>query len=100
VDGIVFVADSQQERMDANIESFQNMIDNLKEQGLSLSKIPYVIQYNKRDLPNAAPLHEMKKELNKDSVPDFEAVAIKGIGVFDTLRAISKLVILELKKQR
>jgi signal recognition particle receptor subunit beta len=100
VDGIVFVADSQQERMDANIESFQNMIDNLKEQGLSLSRIPYVIQYNKRDLPNAAPLHEMKKELNKDSVPDFEAVAIKGIGVFDTLRAISKLVILELKKQR
>lgn len=100
VDGIVFVADSQQERMDANIESFQNMIDNLKEQGLSLSRIPYVIQYNKRDLPNAAPLQEMKMELNKDSVPDFEAVAVKGIGVFDTLRAISKLVILELKKQR
>jgi len=100
VDGIVFVADSQQERMDANIESFQNMIDNLKEQGLSLSRIPYVIQYNKRDLPNAAPLEEMKKELNKDSVPDFEAVAIKGIGVFDTLKAISKLVILEIKKQR
>jgi len=100
VDGIVFVADSQQERMDANIESFQNMIDNLKEQGLSLSRIPYVIQYNKRDLPNAAPLQEMKMELNKDSVPDFEAVATKGIGVFDTLRAVSKLVILELKKQR
>ncbi len=100
VDGIVFVADSQQERIDANIESFQNMIDNLKEQGLSLSRIPYVIQYNKRDLPNAAPLQEMKMELNKDSVPDFEAVATKGIGVFDTLRAISKLVILELKKQR
>lgn len=100
VDGIVFVADSQQERMDANIESFQNMIDNLKEQGLSLSRIPYVIQYNKRDLPNAAPLQEMKMELNKDSVPDFEAVATKGMGVFDTLRAVSKLVILELKKQR
>jgi signal recognition particle receptor subunit beta len=100
VDGIVFVADSQEERMDANIESFQNMIDNLKEQGLSLSRIPYVIQYNKRDLPNAAPLQEMRAELNKDSVPDFEAVATKGIGVFDTLRAVSKLVILELKKQR
>lgn len=100
VDGIVFVADSQEERMDANIESFQNMIENLEEQGLSLERIPYVIQYNKRDLPNAAPVEEMRKALNRDSVPDFEAVAVKGIGVFDTLKAISKLVILELKKQK
>ncbi len=98
VDGIVFVADSQVERMEANIESFQNMIDNLKEQGLSLEKIPYVIQYNKRDLPNAAPLDEMRTLLNKESVPDFEAVATKGVGVFDTLKAISKLVLIELKK--
>lgn len=100
VDGIVFVADSQEERMDANIESFQNMVENLEEQGLSLERIPYVIQYNKRDLPNAAPLAEMKKALNKDSVPDFEAVAIKGMGVFDTLKAVSKLVILELKRKK
>lgn len=98
VDGIVFVADSQIERMEANIESFQNMIENLNDQGLNLEKIPYVVQYNKRDLPNAAPLEEMKSLLNKENVPDFEAVATVGNGVFDTLKAISKLVLVELKK--
>ncbi|HEX9021813.1 MAG TPA: ADP-ribosylation factor-like protein [Nitrospirota bacterium] len=100
VDGVVFVADSQVERMEANIESVENLRINLTEQGYNLDKIPYVIQYNKRDLPNVVPLVEMKKALNPKSVPDFEAVAMDGAGVFDTLKAIAKLVIMELKKGR
>jgi len=98
VDGIVFVVDSQAERMDANIESFENMKDNLKEHGYDINAIPYVVQYNKRDLPSAVPVDELKKALNPMSVPDFEAVATKGIGVFETLKAIIKLVLIELKK--
>ncbi|MGE5174060.1 MAG: GTP-binding protein [Betaproteobacteria bacterium] len=98
VDGVVFVADSQIERMEANIESVENLRLNLTEQGYDLDKIPYVIQYNKRDLPNVVPLEEMKKALNPRSVPDYEAVATDGMGVFDTLKAIAKLVIMELKK--
>lgn len=98
VDGIVFVADSQIERMDANIESFENMHINLEEQGYNLSNIPHVIQYNKRDLPGVVPLAEMKKVLNAAGVPDFEAVASEGTGVFETLKAIVKMVLIELKK--
>ncbi len=98
VDGIVFVADSQLERMDANIESFDNMSINLEEQGYSLSLIPYVIQYNKRDLPNIVPVTELKKVLNVNGVPDFESTASSGTGVFETLKAIVKLVLIELKK--
>ncbi len=98
VDGIVFVADSQLERMDANIESFDNMSINLEEQGYSLSQIPYVIQYNKRDLPNIVPVTELKKVLNVNGVPDFESTASSGTGVFETLKAIVKLVLIELKK--
>jgi signal recognition particle receptor subunit beta len=98
VDGVVFVADSQVERMEANIESIENLRINLAEQGYDLDKIPFIIQYNKRDLPNVVPLDEMKKALNPRSIPDFEAVATDGTGVFDTLKAIAKLVIMELKK--
>ena len=98
VDGIVFVADSQIERMDANLESFDNMHINLEEQGYSLSNIPHVIQYNKRDLPNIVPVAEMKKVLNAAGAPDFEAVASDGTGVFETLKAIVKMVLIELKK--
>jgi len=98
VDGIVFVADSQVERMDANIESFENMKINLEEQGYSLDQIPYIIQYNKRDLPNVVPVAELKKVLNVSGVPDFEAVASEGTGVFETLKAIVKLILIELKK--
>lgn len=98
VDGIVFVADSQIERMDANIESFENMKTNLKEQSYDLANIPYVIQYNKRDLPNVVPLAEMKKVLNVNGAPDFEAVAATGAGVFETLKVVVKLVLIELKK--
>ena len=98
VDGVVFVADSQIERMEANIESLDNLRGNLQEQGYNLDKIPYVVQYNKRDLPNSAPLDELKPVLNPTQVPEFEAVATTGVGVFDTLKAVAKLVLTELKK--
>jgi signal recognition particle receptor subunit beta len=125
VDGVVFVADSQIERMEANVESMQNLYDNLLQHGYDLTRIPFVVQYNKRDLPNAAPTDELQENLNpgwpvedvsrQRPVPDadrpgqylveqldgtwierapfFDAVAVKGDGVFDTLRAISKLVL-------
>lgn len=98
VDGVVFVADSQIERMEANIESIENLRINLAEQGYNLDNISFVVQYNKRDLPNVVPLDEMKKALNPRGVPDFEAVAPDGTGVFDTLKSVAKLVIMELKK--
>ena len=98
VDGIVFVADSQIERMEANIESLENLRDNLTEQGYDLDKLPYVVQYNKRDLPNAIQMSELEEALNPTKVPSFEAVAPKGIGVFDTLKAVAKLVLTELRK--
>ena len=98
VDGLVFVADSQVERMEANVESVENLRINLAEQGYNLDAVPYVVQYNKRDLPNAVPVAEMKKALNPRGVPDFAAIASEGNGVFDTLKAIAKQVIMELKK--
>jgi mutual gliding-motility protein MglA len=98
VDGVVFVADSQIERMEANLESVDNLKINLREQGYELEKIPYVVQYNKRDLPNAAPLEEMRKLLNPLSVVDFEACATVGKGVFETLKAVAKGVLTDLKK--
>jgi mutual gliding-motility protein MglA len=93
VDGVVFVADSQVERLDANIESMHNLYENLNEYGLDLREIPFVIQYNKRDLPNISSLEELQSNLNPNNVPVFEAVGVRGIGVFDTLKAVSKLVI-------
>jgi hypothetical protein len=98
VDGVVFVADSQIERMEANIESLENLRDNLHEQGYDLDKIPYVMQYNKRDLPNAAPVEQLKELLNPDGIPEHSAVAITGEGVFDTLKAVAKLVLTELRR--
>jgi signal recognition particle receptor subunit beta len=125
VDGVVFVADSQVERMEANIEAMQNLYDNMAQHGYDLTRIPFVIQYNKRDLPNAAPVGDLQAALNpgwlvedparQRPVPDpyhegemlishhdegwveraayFEAVAMTGDGVFDTLKAVSKLVL-------
>jgi signal recognition particle receptor subunit beta len=125
VDGVVFVADSQIERMDANIEAMQNLYENLAQHGYDLTKIPFAIQYNKRDLPNAAPVAELQAALNPgwpvddlarqrltpdpnheaeylvsqvdgqwiERAPYFEAVALTGEGVFDTLKAISKTVV-------
>jgi signal recognition particle receptor subunit beta len=126
VDGIVFVADSQTERMEANQEAMQNLYDNMTEYGYDITRLPFVIQYNKRDLPNAAPLHELQAALNPgwevteaarqrvtpdpfragenlveriptgewvERAPFFEGVAVSGDGVFDTLKAVSKLVL-------
>jgi mutual gliding-motility protein MglA len=125
VDGVVFVADSQIERMDANIEAMQNLYENMAQHGYDLTKIPFAIQYNKRDLPNAAPVAELQSALNPgwpvddparqrvlpdpsregeylvseldgewiERAPYFEAVALNGDGVFDTLKAISKNVV-------
>jgi signal recognition particle receptor subunit beta len=98
VDGVCFVADSQLERMEANIESLDNLRFNLEEQGYDLDKLPYVIQYNKRDLPSAVPLDELRATLNTNNVPDFEASAVTGEGVFDTLKALAKQVLTELRK--
>ena len=97
-DGVVFVADSQVDRMDANLDSFDNLRDNLAEHGYDLDTIPLVLQYNKRDLPNIIPVPELEKALNYRNVPSFEAVAIKGVGVFETLKAIVKEIIFKLKK--
>jgi signal recognition particle receptor subunit beta len=125
VDGVVYVGDSQLERMEANIESMQNLYDNMAQHGLDLTRLPFVIQYNKRDLPNAAPIQVLQDALNPgwpvedaarqrplvdpnrpgemlvqemdgmwiERAPYFEAVALRGDGVFDTLRAVSKLVL-------
>src|SRR6187455_726414 len=98
VDGVVFVADSQIERMEANVESVENLRLNLAEQGYSMDQIPYVIQYNKRDLPNVVEVAELRSLLNPMNVPDWEANARSGTGVFDTLKAVSKLVLNELKR--
>ena len=98
VDGVVFVADSQIERTEANLESLDNLKINLREQGYELEKIPFVLQYNKRDLPNAAPLEEMRRLLNPGGVPDFEACATVGKGVFETLKSTAKGVLTDLKK--
>ncbi|MAQ16729.1 MAG: gliding-motility protein MglA [Sandaracinus sp.] len=98
VDGVVFVADSQIARMEANLESMENLRTNLAEQGYSLDKLPHVIQYNKRDMPSVAPVDELRSLLNPQGVPDFEAIATSGEGVFDTLKAVAKLVLTELKR--
>ena len=99
VDGVVFVADSQDARMEANIESMANLDKNLKEQGYDLKAVPYVLQFNKRDLPTALQMDEMYRQLNFKGEPTFEAVAMNGTGVFDTLKAVAKLVLTELKKK-
>jgi hypothetical protein len=95
VDGIVFVADSQWDRLHENVESFRNLEENLKEYGYRLDEIPYVIQYNKRDLPNVAPVEYLEYMLNRRSrrVPYFESVAVEGKGVFDTLNTVSRMVL-------
>ncbi len=98
VDGVVFVADSQIARMEANVESLENLRTNLAEQGYNLDKLPYVIQYNKRDMPGIAPVEELRQLLNPSNVPEFEGVAATGVGVFDTLKAVAKLVLTALKK--
>ncbi len=97
VDGIVFVADSQVQKMEQNIESLESMERNLKEQGYDISKVPMVMQWNKRDLPNITDVSDLNRKLNTYKVPDFESCATSGDGVFDTLKMISKLVLLNIK---
>jgi hypothetical protein len=98
VDGVIFVADSQVERMDANVEAIENLKLNLKSQGYDLTTIPYVLQLNKRDLPNVATVEEMVRLLKRKEEPVIEAIAPKGNGVFETLKAVAKLVLSELTK--
>jgi signal recognition particle receptor subunit beta len=98
VDGVVFVADSQEERMDANLESLYNLEENLRTQGYDLMKLPYVLQLNKRDLPNIVPVVDLTAELQRKEEPVVEAVAASGAGVFDTLKAVAKQVLTELRK--
>jgi signal recognition particle receptor subunit beta len=97
VDGVCFVADSQEARMDANLESLENLRLNLEEQGFNLDELPYVVQYNKRDMPEVLTVEELDISLNPTKVPAFEAVAIKGPGVFETLKGLARQVI---QKQR
>jgi hypothetical protein len=93
VDGLVFVADSQAERMDANIAALENLYENLSDYGYDPYQLPIVLQWNKRDLPNAVPVDELRRQLNPMGLPEYEAVAVNGAGVFDTLKAVSKLVL-------
>jgi signal recognition particle receptor subunit beta len=93
VDGVVFVADSHPDRMDANVDSYLNLQENLQTYRVELKTLPHVIQYNKRDLPEAVPLEQLRSEINIYHVPDFEAVASEGKGVFETLRVVVRQVI-------
>ncbi|MCK4910516.1 MAG: GTPase domain-containing protein [Thermodesulfovibrionales bacterium] len=97
-DGIIFVADSQVERAEANIESLDDLAFNLEEHGFDLNTMPFTLQYNKRDLPNVVPSDEMDQMLNNRGVPWFDCVAVDGTGVFETLKDSARQVILELKK--
>lgn len=99
VDGIVQVVDSQPERMDANYESIENLQDNLKEHGYDLETIPYLLQLNKRDVANAMPVEQMVKELQLKGEPVIEAIATDGTGVFQSLKAVSKMVLVDLRKR-
>jgi len=98
VDGVVFVADSQEERMDANEEALNNLLANLKDHGYDFATIPYALQLNKRDLPCALPAEQLKERLSRKDEPVFEAVAVEGTGVFETLKEVGRQVLAELKK--
>ncbi len=97
VDGVIFVADSQIDRDDANVEAMQGLHDNMDAHGYDLSRLPFVLQYNKRDLPDILPVDELRARLNPGGVPDFESVATEGTGVFETLAAVSRLVVKSLR---
>ena len=97
-DGVVFVADSQEERLDANLETLDNLREHLKEHKLDFSTIPYVLQLNKRDLPNVLPVDALSKQLRRKNESMIEAVAFQGPGVFETLKEIARQVLTELKQ--
>ena len=97
VDGIVFVADSQVEKMEDNLESLKGLKKNLEDQGYDFEKVPLVLQWNKRDLPNTVAVQDLERKLNENDFPSFESTATTGEGVFETLKMISKLVLLNIK---
>jgi hypothetical protein len=97
LDGVIFVADSQEERLDENKRSFEGLKNNLERQGYNYKNLPIAIQYNKQDLPNAMSVKDLRLELNKDAFPDFTARAHEGVGVFETLKEISQQIIASLK---
>ena len=99
-DGVVFVADSQPGRREANIESLENLELNMSQNGSSLDAVPYAIQYNKRDVPDALAIEELRGDLNPNAVPEFEAAAVTGSGVFDTLKGISRMVLARLNDKK
>jgi len=99
VDGVVFVADSQVDRMEANIESIRNLEENLEEHGFDLRSIAYALQFNKRDLPSVMPVDEMYRMLNFKREPTFIGIATQGVGVFDTLKNVAKQILVELRKK-
>jgi len=99
VDGIVFVADSQFDRLEANLETLNDLENNLRQDGHKLDEFPWVIQYNKRDLPNVAPIQYLQLKLNKYNVPYFEAIGTQGDGVFETLKAVINLVVANVRKK-
>lgn len=97
LDGVVFVADSQAERMEENLESLRNLEKNLEQQGFDIRNVPLVFQYNKRDLPNSLSIEELRNQLNFYNAPEFEAVASEGKGVMETLKSVSKSILTVLK---
>ena len=97
-DGVIFVADSQPGRAEANLESIENLNDSLAEHGYDTATLPFVVQYNKRDLPDVLSVEELRKLVNPNTVPEYEAAAINGTGVFETLKGLSKLVLMKVKK--
>ncbi len=97
VDGIIFVADSQVEKMEANLKSLEGLEQNLLEQGYEIEKLPLIMQWNKRDLPNITPVEDMERQLNKWNVQSYEASAVGGEGVFESLKMVSKHVLMNLK---
>lgn len=99
VDGVVFVADSQRERFEANLESLNDMLQNLKDYNIEFDTLPYVLQLNKRDLPNITPANELIEALRHREEPVIEAMALVGDGVVETLKAISKLIMVDVKKK-
>jgi len=99
VDGIVFVADSQRERFEANFESLSDMLENLKDYNIDFESMPYILQLNKRDLPNITPANELIGALRKKEEPVIEAMALKGDGVVETLKGISKLIMIDVKRK-
>jgi len=99
VDGIIFVADSQRERFEANIESLADMLENLRDYNIDFETLPYILQLNKRDLPNITPANELIEALRRKDEPVIEAMALKGEGVVGTLKSISKLIMIDVKKK-